>query len=323
MEYGDASGTGLLDIRSRRWNKEAVEAIGDDLFEKLPPLTHSREPVGDIHKNIADRLGLGSVLIASGGGDNMMGAIGTGNTTPGVCSLSLGTSGTVYSYFEEVFADPEGEIAAFCDSTGGWLPLLCTMNVTNTTEHLKSLLGLSNEELEKAASLCPAGAGRLTFLPFMSGERVPVLPDGRGVLFGMTGHNMTASHMARAFMEGTILNLGYGFGRMRKLGLQPTEIRATGGGANSRTWLQITADVFQTPVVTLHESEAAAFGAAIQSIWNWHHTNGETLKISDLTDQLVKLQPERIEPDPRTEFLYAELQDRFNSLWQTLKPEFK
>ncbi|MCJ7680694.1 MAG: xylulokinase, partial [Candidatus Aminicenantes bacterium] len=303
MEYGDASGTGLMDIRSRQWNEDAVGAIGDELFNKLPPLTHPREPAGYLLRLIADRFGLNKVLVGSGGGDNMMGAIGTGNTHPGVCTLSLGTSGTIYSYFDEVFSDPEGEIAAFCDSTGGWLPLLCTMNVTNTTEHLKSLLRLSNEDLEMAASLSPSGADGLLFLPFMSGERVPGLPDARGVLFGMTGHNLTASHLSRAFMEGTILNLGYGFNRMRSLGLHPTEIRATGGGAYSRTWLQITADIFRTPVVTLHESEAAAFGAAIQSIWNWYHTNGETIDISELTDRCVKLTPKRIEPDPGTESL--------------------
>ncbi|MBU4494503.1 MAG: xylulokinase [Acidobacteria bacterium] len=322
MEYGDASGTGLMDIRSRRWSEEAVGAIGDELFDRLPPLAHPREPVGFMKKDIAEKFGLKNVLVASGGGDNMMGAIGTGNTHPGVCTLSLGTSGTVYSYFDEAFSDPDGEIAAFCDSTGGWLPLLCTMNVTNTTEHLKSLLMLSNEDLEKEASLSPPGADGLVFLPFFNGERVPVLPDAQGVLFGMTAHNMTASHLSRAFMEGTILNLGYGFNRMRSMGLHPTEIRATGGGANSRTWLQITADIFQTSVVTLKEGEAAAFGAAIQSIWNWYHTNGETIDISDLTDRCVKLNPKRIEPDPGTESLYVKLQDRFNALWQTLKPEF-
>ncbi|MFH1945213.1 MAG: xylulokinase [Acidobacteriota bacterium] len=323
MEYGDASGTGLMDIRSRRWSEEAVGAIGDELFDRLPPLTHPREPVGFMKKDIAEKFGLKNVLVASGGGDNMMGAIGTGNTHPGVCTLSLGTSGTVYSYFDEAFSDPDGEIAAFCDSTGGWLPLLCTMNVTNTTEHLKSLLMLSNEDLEKEASLSPPGADGLVFLPFFNGERVPVLPDAQGVLFGMTAHNMTASHLARSFMEGSILNLGYGFARMKSMGLRPTEIRATGGGANSLTWLQITADIFRTPVVTLRESEAAAFGAAIQSIWNWYHTNGETIGISDLTDRCVKLNPKRIEPDPGTESLYVKRQDRFNALWQTLKPEFK
>ena len=115
----------------------------------------------------------------------MMGSIGTGNVVPGVCTLSLGTSGTVYSFVPRPFVDPEGEIAAFCDSTGGWLPLLCTMNVTNTTEMFKALHGLSNEDLETLASGAAPGADGLIFLPFIDGERVPVLPFGSGVLFGL------------------------------------------------------------------------------------------------------------------------------------------
>ena len=83
-------------------------------------------------------------------------------------------------------------------------------------------------------------------------------------------------------MEGTILNLGYGFGRMRELGLAPTQIRATGGGAKSRLWLQIVADIFKTPVVTLAETEAAAYGAALQAIWNCESASGRACRIADL-----------------------------------------
>ena len=89
--------------------------------------------------------------------------------------------------------------------------------------------------------------------------------------------------MARAVMEGTILNLGYGFTRMKTLGLIPSEIRATGGGAKSKLWLQIVADIFQTPVLILKEEEAAALGAAIQSIWNYLRNEGKETKIEDLT----------------------------------------
>ena len=129
--------------------------------------------------------------------------------------------------------------------------------------------------------------------------------------------------MARAVMEGTILNLGYGFSRMKSLGLIPSEIRATGGGAKSRLWLQIVADIFQTPVVTLVEEEAAAFGAAIQSIWNYFRSQGKKGDMGDLTGRMVKLGREAVEPRVETFALYEDLQDRFNSLWKTLKGEFK
>ncbi|MFQ6070367.1 MAG: xylulokinase [Candidatus Aminicenantales bacterium] len=323
MEYGDASGTGLMDIRHRKWSEEAVNAIDPELRSKLPPLFHPSEPVGVMKEDIASSFNMDRVLISSGGGDNMMGAVGTGNVKPGVCTLSLGTSGTIYSYFEEPFVDPEGEIAAFCDSTGGWLPLLCTMNVTNTTELLKEFLGLTNEELEELASQAPPGAKSLVFLPFIDGERVPVLPFATGVFFGLNRKNFTAHHLARSVLEGTVLNLGYGFQRMKSLGLKPGEIRATGGGSKSRLWLQVVANVFRTPVRTLKEKEGAAFGAALQSMWCYLIHKGEKVSIADITGEMVRKEGRAVEPEPRTFPVYEFLQQRFNSLWRTLAQEFK
>ena len=323
MEYGDASGTGLMDVRRLRWDEEALAAVDPELAAKLPPLSHPREPAGFMKAAVAGRLGLGRVLVASGGGDNMMGAVGSGNVSPGVCTLSLGTSGTVYSHFDRPFVDPDGEIAAFCDSTGGWLPLLCTMNVTNTTEIAKALFGLDNAKLERLARRAEAGAGGLLFLPFVDGERVPVLPFARAVFFGLDRKTFDAAHIVRAVMEGTVLNLGYGFARMKELGLRPAEIRATGGGAKSRLWLQIVADVFATPVVTLKETEAAAYGAALQSVWNWRLAAGEKVDIADIAERWVAKDRLAAEPDPANAALYADLQARFNDLWKRLVPDFE
>lgn len=322
MEFGDASGTGLMNIKDCQWSKAAMDAIDAELGARFPALSHPSEPVGTIKKEIADQFGMAKVLVGSGGGDNMMGAIGTGNVAPGLCTLSLGTSGTVSSYFPKPCVDPEGEIASMCDSTGGWLPLLCTMNVTNTTEYLKAMFDISNAELENLASKAPDGAGRLLFLPFIDGERVPVLPHASGVFFGLTRISFSAPFIARAVMEGTVLNLGYGFSRMKSLGLIPSEIRATGGGSKSKLWLQIVADIFKTPVRTLKEEEGAALGAAIQSIWNYHANKGNKVKIEALAEKMVKVEKTAVQPRPETFSLYEGLQDRFNSLWQTLKQEF-
>ena len=323
MEYGDASGTGLMDIRKRRWDEAATAAIDPGLAAKLPPLSHPSEPVGFMKEAVAARFGFGRVLVAAGGGDNMMGAIGSGNVRPGVCTLSLGTSGTVYAYSDSPFVDPEGEIAAFCDSTGGWLPLLCTMNVTNTTEIVKSIFGLDNAKLERLARRVGPGADGLLFLPFVDGERVPALPSSSAVFFGLDRRTFDAAHIVRSVMEGTVLNLGYGMARMRALGLEPAEIRATGGGAKSRLWLQIVADVFGTPVVTLRETEAAAYGAALQSVWNWRLAKGEKTDSAAIAAGWVAKDKLAAEPDPKNAVLYADLQSRFNALWKRLVPEFQ
>jgi xylulokinase len=152
---------------------------------------------------------------------------------------------------------------------------------------------------------------------------VPVLPFSSAVFFGLDRKTFDAAHIVRSVMEGTVLNLGYGFARMRELGLKPAEIRATGGGAKSRLWLQVAADIFGTPVVTLREREAAAYGAALQSIWNWSLANGEKADIAEITESRVVKDKLAAHPDPRNAALYTDLQDRFNSLWKSLTPEFK
>ena len=146
MEYGDASGTALLDVRRRQWSQAALDAIDPGLADKLPPLIASDEPAGTLQASTAKALDLRpDVLVSAGGGDNMMGAIGTGNTREGVITASFGTSGTIYACTEKPVVDPEGEIAAFCDSTNRWMPLLCTMNVTVATEMMRLDFGYTHE----------------------------------------------------------------------------------------------------------------------------------------------------------------------------------
>src|SRR5688572_14751242 len=141
MEFGDASGTALLDVRKRKWSEAVLSAIDSELASRLPLLIPSDKPAGRLQRTTANELGLNTdVLVSAGGGDNMMGAIGTGNTRAGVITASFGTSGTIYACAEKAIVDPLGEIAAFCDSTNRWLPLLCTMNVTVATELMRNYL---------------------------------------------------------------------------------------------------------------------------------------------------------------------------------------
>src|SRR5262245_19057911 len=186
MEYGDASGTALLDVRKRKWCETTLNAIDDDLAEKLPRLISSDQPAGRLQASTAHSLGLqAGILVSAGGGDNMMGAIGTGNTRPGIVTASFGTSGTIYACAEKPVVDPTGDIAAFCDSTNRWLPLLCTMNVTVATEMMRLDFEYSYEQFESKAGQVPPGANGLLLLPYLEGERTPNVPDGTGVMIGI------------------------------------------------------------------------------------------------------------------------------------------
>ena len=324
MEYGDASGTALLDVRKRRWSEATLNAIDSSLAEKLPPLISSDRDAGRLQAETARELGLdASVLVSAGGGDNMMGAIGTGNTAPGVITASFGTSGTIYACAAKPVVDPTGEIAAFCDSTNRWLPLLCTMNVTVATEMVRKDFGLEHGAFEKTAAKAPAGCDGLFLLPYLEGERTPNVPDGTGVYLGVTSKTFDAAHFARATMEGVTLGMNYGLQRLAELGVTPTQIRATGGGAKSKLWRQIMADVFNAEVVTLKVSEGAAYGAALQALWCWRRSQGEDVSINDITNQFVHLNSaERAEPNAKNVAIYRELQSLQDAASASLRGVF-
>lgn len=325
MEFGDASGTALMDVRSRQWCGQAILSIDDELPRKMPDLIHSGDVVGNLRSDVAAELGLSTeCIVSAGGGDNMMGAIGTGNVSPGMVTISLGTSGTVYAFSEKPAIDSEkGEVAAFCDSTGFWLPLLCTMNVTVATEAVKKSFGLDTAALNEAAAGLAPGADGLMLLPYFEGERTPNVPDGTGVWFGYNSRTHSAGHFARAAMEGTALGLAYGFTRMREMGITAREIRVTGGGSKSAVWRQILADVFDATVVCTEEAEGAALGGAIQARWALERRANPTAPIADICARYVALDEQtRANPRPGAVALYKKMLAVHNQLSASLRPVF-
>ncbi|MCX6616310.1 MAG: xylulokinase [Acidobacteria bacterium] len=325
MEYGDASGTALMDVRTRAWSRPVLQAIDTALESKLPPLDHSAMPHGPLRAELARQWGLGDgeVLVSSGGGDNMMGAIGTGNVASGVVTVSLGTSGTIYACSDTPVVDPKGEVAAFCDSTGKWLPLVCTMNVTVATEMVRDCFGMDHGALGEAAARVSAGSDGLLLIPFFEGERTPNCPQGTGVFFGVRPAVFDAPHLARAAMEGVTLGLNYGLNRMRELGLRPREIRATGGGAKNAVWRQIVADVFNAPVVCLNQEEGAAYGAALQAMWSWENARGPAADILEITQRFLRpVEATRAVPAAEHVARYQQLQALFNRLVEDLASAF-
>ena len=324
MEFGDASGTALLDVRKRKWSEKMLKAIDGDLESKLPKLNSSEQPSGTLQASTAKALGLRpGIVVSAGGGDNMMGAIGTGNTKQGVITASFGTSGTIYACSEKPVIDPRGEIAAFCDSTNRWLPLLCTMNVTVATEIYRTEFGWGHEQYAIEAAKVPAGSNGLLLVPYLEGERTPNVPDGTGVWFGVTQRTFKSEHFARATMEGVTMGMNYGLKRLAELGVKPTQIRATGGGAKSKLWRQIMADVFNAEVVTLKVSEGAAYGAALQALWNWRLQQGEQVCINDLAEKFIQVnRAETAQPKAANVKVYAELQALQDEVSRSLRGAF-
>ena len=306
MEAGDASGTGFFDVRRRRWSAELLQAIDpdNDLASRLPGVRLANEAIGYIRKEAADQFGLPcGVPVSIGGGDNMMGAIGTGNVRPGVITMSLGTSGTVYAYSDKPVIDRNGCIAAFCSSTGGWLPLLCTMNCTVATELTRRLFGADIETFENQVSQSPRGANGVLTIPYFNGERTPDLPHASACFSGLNSQNMQPENLLRAALEGATYALRFGIDELQRLGMQADEIVLTGGGANSPTWRQVVADVCNLPVNILDQTEGAAFGAALQATQLVNP--GSTIE-DVVDDHLSRNSQLCCEPDERGVSLYRE-----------------
>ena len=310
MEYGDASGTALLDVRTRRWSPELLRAVDPlrDLASCLPELVEPEEIIGHTTAHFAEEFGLpAGIPVAPGGGDNMMAAIGTGNVVPGQLTMSLGTSGTLFAYADEPIVDPKGNIAAFCSSTGGWLPLLCTMNCTLATELMKQPLAIDNAGFDAAIDAVPAASDGLIVLPFFTGERTPNLPRASASVLGLNPGNCEKGHLLRATVEGVTYGLRFGLDELRGLGIETSEIVLTGGGANSRAWRQIVADICQLPVIRLAQDEGASFGAALQALWILEHQLNSGRDIGDLTREHIVRRPDlACTPDDTTSDRYAE-----------------
>ena len=325
-EYGDASGTAYFDVKNRTWATSILQAIDDSgkLNDCLPELVESQVPIGTITPEIAKQFNLSpNVIVSSGGGDNMMGAIGTGNVVPGVVTTSLGTSGTIYSCADHPIIDPKGELAAFCSSSGHWLPLVCTMNVTVSTELTRALLGLGIENLNQKAASAPVGSEGLTLLPYFNGERTPALPNAKAVIYGITGRNYTSENLCRAAMEGATLGLRYGLDVLCQQGIVPQEIRLVGGGAKSALWRQVVADTFDCTVVCPESSEAGAMGAALQAMWCYMNEKEGSTSFEEITQHCVFLdETTRVDPRKNSADQYREIYQHYLELNKIITPLF-
>ena len=285
MEAGDASGTALFNGKTRSWSKRICNIIDEKLLSLLPEVISSEKPAGFVTEEAAKRFGIPQgIPVSSGGGDNMMGAIGTGTVQEGFLTMSLGTSGTLYGYSNKAIADPVKGLSGFNSSSGGYLPLLCTMNCTVATEQTRALFDLSVKEFDALAAKAPVGSEGVVYLPYFNGERTPNLPNGRASIMGLTSANSSRENIARSAMEAAIFGMRIGLEVFQDLGFQAREIRLIGGGAKSALWREIAANIMNLPIKLPENEEAAALGAAIQALWCLSHVEGNPIDIAKLTE---------------------------------------
>lgn len=265
-EVSDASGMQLLHVSRRSWSKEVCEKLNVDLA-CLGTVYESTDITGYVTEVAAKLTGLPvGVPVAGGGGDNAAAAIGMGVHAPGNAFTTIGTSGVVFTPTNVPIIDKKGRIHTFCAAVPGtWHVMGVTQAAGLSLNWFRKTLApeLSYRQIDEACRSVPIGADRLLYLPYLMGERSPVLDsDARGVFFGLSAIH-TRSHMARAVLEGISYSLYSCMDVIREVGIEICDMALCGGGGKSPFWKQMLCDIYGIPVKTMASEEGAALGAAI------------------------------------------------------------
>ena len=266
-DRGDASGSGWYDAVSGTTVGDALsDALGSgDWDDRVPTVIGPTDSAGPIDAAVADALALPhDVVVGPGTGDNMGAALGLG-LGEGDMVISLGTSGTVYARSAQRTGDPSGAVAGFCDATGQYLPLVCTLNATKVTDTIARLLGTDAPGLADLAMQAGTDVIEPTVVPYFDGERTPNRPDARGVVVGLTT-DISREEMARAAHDGVICGLLEGAQALVDAGASDDgRLFLVGGGAQSAAYRQRLATLAEKTVHVPKSDETVAVGAAIQA----------------------------------------------------------
>ncbi len=275
-DVADASGTLLFDVKNRCWHEGLMRELGIDP-DLMPRAYEGPEVTGTLSAEAAAVTGLpAGIPVVAGGGDQAAGGIGCGIVRPGIISSSMGTSGVVFAFADQVSTDPEGRVHTFCHSVPGkWHVMGVMLSAGGALQWFRNALCAEEvargkqagrdpyEYITASAAEIPIGAEGLTFLPYLTGERTPHKdPYAKGAFIGLSLRH-TKAHMARAVLEGVAFGMRDSLEIMRGMGVAVSEIRASGGGARSALWREILADTGRAPMVRINVDEGPAYGAAI------------------------------------------------------------
>lgn len=272
-DVADASGTLLFDVSRRAWS-EAMLDLMDLPASLLPEAFESPDQTGVVSAEGAAATGLrAGTPVVAGGGDQAAGAVGIGIVRPGAVSATLGTSGTVFAATDRPARDPHGRVHTFCHALPGtWHMMGVTQAAGLSLRWFRDQFGLGGRAdvdgdpydhlTDEAVGIAP-GADGVLWAPYLMGERTPHLdPNARAALVGLAASH-TRGHVIRAILEGVAFSLRDSFTILGEMGVPVTAVRLGGGGARSKVWRQIQADVYGQEVERLQTDEGAAYGAAL------------------------------------------------------------
>lgn len=331
-EVSDASGTLLLDVRRRRWHTGLLKKLNIDPAW-MPKCYESPQITGGLNTSAARATGLPEgVPVVGGAGDQAAGAVGNGIVGPGILSATMGTSGVVFAYSERPVFDPLGRVHTMCHAVpGAWCVFGCMLAAGGSFQWFRNNFGqMEIEQARKQENLIDPyelliaqaeqahpGVEGLIFLPYLTGERTPHAdPYARACFIGITART-DRSAMIRAVLEGVTYGMKDQIEIMKKMGIPVKQIRASGGGARSKFWRQLQADMYNTRIVTLNVTDGAALGVAILAAVG----TGAYASVPQACKAIVK-SVENLRPKTKMAKLYDRNYRMYTKLYQVLKDQF-
>ncbi|TVT91138.1 xylulokinase [Pseudomonas sp. RGB] len=266
-EMSDAAGTLWLDVAQREWFAPMLGATGLAPAQ-MPRLVEGGAPAGYV---TASELGLShGVVIAGGGGDNPVAAVGIGAINAGDGFITLGTSAAIVAITDHAAGNPTSAVHSFCHALPDrWYTMGAMLAGASCLRWVTRLTGMPDEQtlLDQVQAQLPMGQpvplDTPLFLPYLAGERTPHNdPLLRGGFMNL-GHDCTPAMLGYAVMEGVGFGLLDALRAVQSAGASVGACALVGGGARSEYWAQLLANILQREVFTLQGSElSACIGAA-------------------------------------------------------------
>ncbi len=313
-DVSDNSGTLYFDVANKCWSQPMLDILGITT-EQLPTSYESYEVVGTVQQSVADKLGLSTdTKVVIGGGDQAMGAVGTGTITSGQISISLGTSGVVFVNADTYVEDKNAGLHSFCHANGNYHLMGVTLSCAGSTKWwAEDVLG-TRDYAGLFAGISQGEVDNLLYLPYLIGERSPINdPFAKGCLYGLTVmHDQKA--ITKAVIEGICFSLRHCLDVARAGGVNPQFARVIGGGAKSSDWIQILADIMNVEIRTINTNEGGGLGAIILGMV----ADGKYATVADACSAVIS---ETASYTPRAEYVavYDKKFAKYKALYQAVK----
>ncbi|MDE6182581.1 MAG: xylulokinase [Eubacteriales bacterium] len=320
-EPSDASGTNLFDIKNICWSKEILDKLDIDI-SLLPDIKQSIDIAGNLTEEISKELGLSKdTIVCMGAGDNAASAIGTGIIENGKAFTTIGTSGVIFAYTDKLIIDKECRVHTFCHAIPNvWGVMSCTLSAGMSLKWFKNNFCSQDtyETINECIKNIPIGSENLIYLPYLMGERSPILDENaRGVFFGLSAiHNKY--HIAKAIMEGVSYSQKQCLDLIKDMGLEIDNMYICGGGAKSYNWHKMISDIYNLETISIENEQGAVLGACILA----SVACGIYKNIKEACNKLINIK-DKVSPTKENNNQYMKFYEIYKNLYPALKDGFK